>query len=46
MARFRRELIDEITVCFSKKYNIQLSEEKAEEYLKSLADLCLAFIEK
>jgi len=46
MARFSRELINEITIYFSEKYNIELSEEKAEEYLKALADLCLAFIEK
>ncbi|MFA5368822.1 MAG: hypothetical protein WC303_02305 [Candidatus Paceibacterota bacterium] len=46
MARFSRELIDEITAYFSEKYNIRLSEEKAEEYLKALADLCLAFLEE
>jgi hypothetical protein len=46
MKRFSRELVNEITAYFSEKYNIQLSEEKAEEYLKALADLCLSFIEK
>jgi len=46
MKRFSQELIDEITTYFSEKYNIELSEEKAVEYLKALADLCLTFIEK
>jgi len=46
MGRFSQELIEEITAYFSKKYEIELSEEKAEEYLKSLADFCLAFLDE
>ncbi len=43
--RFSKKLIIEIQEYFKKKYGLDLSEEKADEYLKSLADFVLAFIE-
>jgi hypothetical protein len=43
---FSKELINEITAYFSQRYGINLTEETAEEYLKALAEFCLAFLGK
>lgn len=43
---FSKELIVEIQEYFKKAYEIELTDEKAEEYLKAIAEFWLAFIEK
>jgi uncharacterized protein (DUF2164 family) len=40
---FCKELIQKIQEYFLQTYNIKLSDEQAEEFLNSLADLYLAF---
>jgi len=43
---FSKELITEIQEYFKNKYGVELTDETAEEYLKALAEFCLAFLNK
>jgi len=46
MRKFSKDLIEKVIVYFLKKYSIELSEEKAEQYLDAIADFYLVFIEE
>ena len=43
---FSKGLITEIQEYFKSRYGIELTDEKAEEYWKAIAEFWLAFIEK
>jgi hypothetical protein len=42
---YPKELVRELQECIKENFNLELSDEKAIEYLDSYADLFLAFID-
>ncbi len=46
MSEFSKELKKKFIEYFQKKYEITISEEKAEIYLNSLAEFCLVITDK
>jgi hypothetical protein len=43
--QFSQKLIDDIKLCYQEEHGISLSEQEAQQYLSSFADLYIAFAE-